>query len=88
MGNAPMAHLDVHSSSDSGSAGGSSSSSSAGPHAEPLGRVFFHLAQVVNDPWDVEVSADVASGFAWVAKDELEQYIQDKQLLKLARRML
>jgi len=66
----------------------SSSSSTASQQQEqgevPLGRVFFHLAQVVNDPWEVELVDAAATDFAWVAKDELQQYIQDERLLKLA----
>lgn len=88
-----MAHLDIHSSSSSSDTSppadkDSSSSSTASQQQEqgaaPLGRVFFHLAQVVNDPWDVEVVDAAATDFAWVAKDELQQYIQDERLLKLA----
>ena len=71
----------------------SSSSSSAatgrrGRKQLPDGRVFFHLATVVNDPWDVTLSDAVASDYAWVSKDELEQYIQDDRLLALAHKML
>jgi hypothetical protein len=43
---------------------------------------------VVNDPWDVQLADGVASDFAWVAKEELEQYITDQQLLQLAHKML
>jgi hypothetical protein len=50
--------------------------------------MFFHLAQVVNDPWDVQLTAGTASDFAWVSKQELGTYIKDLQLLKLARKML
>lgn len=114
VGNAPMAHLDIHSSTGAASsssnseattsAGSSStsaaehtadttttgsSSSNSGSGAEvPSGRMFFHLAQVVNDPWDVQLTDGAASDFAWVAKEELGTYIKDLQLLKLARKML
>lgn len=73
---------------------GSNSSSSSGtgkakPSDKPSAHtVFFHLAQVVNDPWEVFLEDQVAEEFAWVAKDELEQYIRDPQLLKLAHKML
>jgi hypothetical protein len=63
----------------------SNSSSNARPHA----RVFFHLAQVVNDPWDVAIQDGVAaSEFAWVGKEELGQYLKDDALLALAHKML
>jgi hypothetical protein len=118
VGNAPMAHLDIHSSStgaasssssskseaadgssstlpaehpaDATSSSSSSSSSSVGGSGVevPSGRIFFHLAQVVNDPWDVQLTEGAASDFAWVSKEELGSYIKDLQLLKLARKML
>jgi hypothetical protein len=42
----------------------------------------------VNDPWDVQLLDGVAADYAWVSKDELEQYITDKKLLALAHKML
>jgi hypothetical protein len=51
--------------------------------------VFFHLAQVVNDPWDVAIQDGAgASEFAWVGKEELGQYLKDDALLALAHKML
>lgn len=88
-----MAHMDIYSTSSSSSDGASDSSSSSSgeqpqPQEPPSGRVFFHLAQVVNDPWDVQLADGVVRDFAWVAKEELEQYITDQQLLQLAHKML
>lgn len=46
------------------------------------------VPQVVNDPWEVQLLDGMASDFAWVTKEELDQYITDTQLLQLARKML
>jgi len=106
IGNAPMAHLPLESST-SGSSSGSSSSSEEAKAAEsssnssttgsittsssssPSGpSMFFHLAQVVNDPWEVVLKDGVASDHAWVSPEELPQYIKDARLLDLAKNML
>jgi hypothetical protein len=109
IGNAPMAHLDINSSSRSSSSNSSSSnSSSAGNDGtsptssaaaatassssssrRPPARVFFHLAQIVNDPWDVSLQeSSTAAEVAWVGKEELHQYLKDEALLALAHKML
>lgn len=103
VGNAPMAHLDLRSSlHSSGSSSSSSHQQEAAADTDaqaaastrrrkrqrPDGRVFFHLATVVNDPWDVAVVDGVASDHAWVSKEELGQYIKDERLLALAHQML
>ncbi|KAF6262610.1 hypothetical protein COO60DRAFT_1635775 [Scenedesmus sp. NREL 46B-D3] len=104
VGNAPMAHLDLSSSSSSSSSNSStdstgsappppadaaiSSSSSSSSSRRPPARVFFHLAQVVNDPWDVSLQDSAGIEFAWVGKEELGQYLKDEALLALARKML
>jgi hypothetical protein len=51
VGNAPMAHMDISSSSspDSSSSSPDSSNSSSAPAAPPEKQVFFHLAQVCAD---------------------------------------
>jgi large subunit ribosomal protein L46 len=75
IGNAPMAHL------EEGQEGGGSSSSSGDSARRTSGgakttKTFFHLAQVLNDPWDVELSrGGAAQDFAWVAPDELDKYL-------------
>jgi 8-oxo-dGTP pyrophosphatase MutT (NUDIX family) len=83
IGNAPMAHLEEG--ERSGGGGGSSSSSSssssqmgAAASSAPAAttKTFFHLAQVLNDPWEVELArGGVAHDFAWVAPDELDKYL-------------
>uniref|UniRef100_A0A383V7P6 Large ribosomal subunit protein mL46 N-terminal domain-containing protein n=1 Tax=Tetradesmus obliquus TaxID=3088 RepID=A0A383V7P6_TETOB len=107
VGNSPMAHLDLRSTSSSSSSSSSSSaagspsastadaapssngSSSSNSSKRPAARVFFHLAQVVNDPWEVSLQeSSSASELAWVGKEELGQYLQDEALLALARKML
>jgi hypothetical protein len=102
VGNAPMAHLDLKTSSSSSSSSSTDSASNPSPSAadaaplnsssssvRPPARVFFHLAQVVNDPWDVAIhEGAAASEFAWVGKEELGQYLQDDALLALAHKML
>jgi hypothetical protein len=97
VGNAPMAHLDLTSSSSSSSAGSplpsaedaAKTSSNSSSNVRPPARVFFHLAQVVNDPWDVAIQdGAAASEFAWVGKEELGLYLKDDALLALAHKML
>jgi hypothetical protein len=94
-----MAHLDIKSSSSSSDSAGSplasaevaadATSSRSSSNARPPARVFFHLAQVVNDPWDVAIQDGAgASEFAWVGKEELGQYLKDDALLALAHKML
>jgi hypothetical protein len=97
-----MAHLNIlqaGSSSSSSTAAAPDEATGSGasaqqqqqqPSQQVVGRVFFHLAQVVNDPWDVELAggSGAASDVAWVAKAELPRYIQDEQLLALADKML
>ncbi len=82
IGNAPMGHLEVGPSPASASGGAAAAAAPA--HGD---MVFFLLAQVVNDPWEVQVSAG-AELHAWVTKSELEQYLLDAHLLDLANRML
>ncbi|GBF96696.1 hypothetical protein Rsub_09329 [Raphidocelis subcapitata] len=50
--------------------------------------VFFMLAQVVNDPWEVDLGAGSCSDAVWVAPDELPGYIGPGPLADLAQRML
>lgn len=94
-----MAHLELKNSSSSRQADAASaaadaadapagSSSRSKQKQRPAGRLYFHLATVVNDPWDVNLSDAAASDHAWVSKDELEQYIKDERLLALAHKML
>jgi ADP-ribose pyrophosphatase YjhB (NUDIX family) len=54
-----------------------------------LPAVFFMLAQAVNDPWDAAPLPGFASDHAWLAADELPQYVGGAPgLADLARRML
>jgi hypothetical protein len=46
------------------------------------------LAQVVNDPWDVEIQRQFATDHAWVSAAELPKFLGDDRLAELARRML
>jgi hypothetical protein len=48
--------------------------------------VYFHLAQVLNDPWEVQLQQEDAQDHAWVTLDELPNYISDPQVLELARK--
>jgi hypothetical protein len=56
--------------------------------SRPSGKtaVYFHLAQVLNDPWEVQLQQEDAQDHAWVTLDELPNYISDPQLLELARK--
>lgn len=93
VGNAPMAHLDLASGPSSSISASDSTTShqqlqdADGVATPPHTRVFFHLAQVVNDPWDVQLAAE-GGEFAWVAKEELADMITDADLVQLAQRML
>jgi len=90
IGNAPMGHLEEEqekASADGGGGSSSSSGSSGGSEARRAGpggeggagkrkKTFFHLAQVLNDPWDVELGRKGgAVDYAWVAEDELDKYL-------------
>lgn len=46
------------------------------------------LAQVLNDPWDVELTDTEASDYAWVTVSELPQYIKDAELIQLLQQAL
>jgi hypothetical protein len=94
-----MAHLDITPTTKSSSSSSSTNNvndpsadaatSSSSSSVRPPARVFFHLAQVVNDPWDVSLQdSSSASEFAWVGKEELGQYLQDENMLALAHKML
>jgi hypothetical protein len=74
----------------SGAPGGAHALHTAGDSDVGLsgGAVFFMLAQAVNDPWEVVLEEGFASGHAWVAADELGEYLGDDRLAELARRML
>eukprot|EP00877_Chromochloris_zofingiensis_P012529 jgi/Chrzof1/752/Cz01g27110.t1 len=63
----------------------SSNSTADGP---PGDTVFFMLAQVLNDPWDVELTDTEASDYAWVTVSELPQYIKDAELIQLLQQAL
>jgi len=94
VGNAPMAHLE-----EEGGEGADAGRRRAG---ETRATTFFHLAQVLNDPWNVELARGAGGGgggaaggsgavvdHAWVAPDELEKYLGGStRLLELARRMV
>lgn len=84
----PPSHESINASVDVTTMTISSSSSSMVKKQRPDGRLFFHLATVVNDPWEVFVSDAVAADHAWVSRDELPQYIKDERLLALAHKML
>lgn len=88
IGNAPMAHLEEEEKD-----GGKKAAAAA------TTTTFFHLAQVLNDPWEVELAREGgAVDYAWVAPDELDKYLGKegaaggagggKALLDLTRRML
>jgi len=68
-------------------------SSAAGPSQEGSGSkdedtMFFMLAQVVNDPWELQLREGFASEHAWVTVEELPQYLNDERLVDLTRQML
>jgi ADP-ribose pyrophosphatase YjhB (NUDIX family) len=101
IGNAPMAHLTLTHGpgGDSGQQeegsvvqpAAAAAAAAAAAHSPAAGHIFFHLAQVVNDPWEVTSAAGgagAAAEHAWVAPDELGQFLSDERLLSLARAML
>ncbi|KAI8465695.1 MAG: hypothetical protein J3K34DRAFT_525166 [Monoraphidium minutum] len=76
-GGARALHTSAAVASSSGDGGGSGG-----------GAVFFMLAQVVNDPWDLDLSPAFGSDHAWVAAGELGDYLGDDRLVELARKMI
>ncbi len=72
----------LHTSAAAGHAASSGGGSSEGD------AMFFMLAQVVNDPWQVELREAFASDHAWVTVEELPGYLKDDRLVELARKML